>query len=279
MKWFKNIFSSKASNSNSIPDVGNASLPTVKSESNISVSVTGENRFMGLDRNFIDLIHFKNEEDKVAFVGKVEKIITHLNIKEGMEYFSVQEKINKYNYSGKKAPLPFLMEVLLFDSVILTKRETLNMENKVEDSVDSSRNGIGKIRSYYKALNFCVVNLGRKVDDDFFDYRFEENLIKDTLENSTLYNYARMDTLYALGQAYRKANKLDEMKNCFDKIRQDNYDLAQSTTAKFYRAIGEIYIELNEIELALDWLKSGLAMDSKLGVKKLIDQLEKSRTK
>jgi tetratricopeptide (TPR) repeat protein len=65
------------------------------------------------------------------------------------------------------------------------------------------------------------------------------------------------------------------MENTFNKIRKRNYELSPSTVADYYRKIGEIYFELKQNEKSLDWLKAGLILNPKLGVKKLIDKLEK----
>ena len=108
----------------------------------------------------------------------------------------------------------------------------------------------------------------------FFDFTFEEDLIKKTLEKTIHTDYARISTLLVLGQSFSKANDLDKMESAFNIIRRDQYDLSPVTISNFYRSVGEVYLELTNKEKALEWFKSGLTINPKLGVKKLIDKLE-----
>jgi hypothetical protein len=117
--------------------------------------------------------------------------------------------------------------------------------------------------------------LRRKVENSFYDFKFEEDLIKDTLQKSTHSDFARINTLFDLGHAFYKANDVIKMESVFNLIQTEKHDLSPSTVANFYRSIGEIYIELAQTDKALDWLRAGLTLNPKLGVKKLIDKLEK----
>lgn len=274
MNWLKKLFQNKPEEK-IISEKEIIPLTQATNQPDITISVSGKDKFVGIDYDFINLFYFKNEEEKTEFIESIQNILSRLKITEGMDYVTAHQKLTDYNYNSEEDPIPFLTDTLLFKSFIISKTESGGKTETREKPSDTKRDGIEKIKSYYSALNFCSVNLQRKIESNFFDFQFEEQLIDETLQKSDLFNYARIDTLFAFGHAYYKANNLNKMESTFDRIRSEKYDLGASTIANYYRSIGEIYSELKQNEKALDWLKAGLTLNPKLGVKKLVDRLEK----
>ena len=248
MSWFKKIFQNSTPETEAKIEV----QKEIKKEPTpeVSSSTSSKMLYSGLDKDFIGFIYFKDETEQNEFISEVEQLVSELKINEQTDIVTGRKKIADYNIDAEE-PVPFFNEILSYSS----------KTNKLEN--------------YYTALNLCSHNLEKKTENSFYDFKFEEELVNKVLENSELYNFARVSTLFILGESFYKANQIESMENTFNKIRQENYELSPSTVADYYRNIGEIYFELKQNEKSLDWLKAGLILNSKLGVKKLIDKLEK----
>lgn len=135
-------------------------------------------------------------------------------------------------------------------------------------------NGKIKLSKYYIALRVCRYNIVKKLNNKIYDFRFEEELALNAFK-SEYRNYARIETLFVLGEAFFKANQLEKMNLYFDIIYKEKYDLSNVITSNFHRRIADIYLYIHEKKEALKWYKSGIQLNSKLGVKKLITNLEK----
>ena len=248
MSWFKKIFQ------NSTPETeAKIEVPKeIKKEPTPEVSSPTSSKMLysGLDKDFINFIYFKDETEKNKFISEVEKLVSKLKINEQTDIVTGRKKVADYN-SDAEEPIPFLNEILSYSSKT------------------------NKLDNYYTALNLCSHNLEKKTENSFYDFKFEEKLVNKILVKSDLFNFARVSTLFILGASFYKANQIASMENTFNKIRKENYELSPSTVADYYRNIGEIYFELKQNEKSLDWLKAGLTLNPKLGVKKLIDKLEK----
>ena len=148
--------------------------------------------------------------------------------------------------------IPFLLDAITFD------------ENNEQH----------KLENYYIALSVCRFNLHGKIDAQFFDFDFEEILAKKAFKDD-FRNYARIETSFMLGEAFLIANNTSKANYYFDIIFNDTYDLSGDTVSKFFRQIGDIYLECDYKTQALKWYKKGLQLNSKLGVKKQVANLEK----
>lgn len=248
MSWLKKIFQNSTAETESKIEV----QKEIKKEPTPEFISTTLSKafFSGLDNDFINLIYFKDETEKTKFISEIEKLLSKLKINEQTDLVSGRKKVADYNSDAEEA-VPFLNEILSYGS----------QTNKLDN--------------YYTALNLCSHNLEKKTENNFYDLKFEEELVNKTLEKSDLFNFARISTLFNLGASFYKTNQIESMENIFNKIRKENYELSPSTVADYYRNIGEIYFELKQNEKSLDWLKAGLTLNPKLGVKKLIDKIEK----
>lgn len=225
----------------------------VKNQQNRSFSLP---KFKGIDKEFIDLIFFENTIDKKSYSNKIKEILLKLNIKNGDDSNEVIEKTYNYNSNDSEASIPFL-------------RESLMLQN-------SEETGIKKIQSYYPAANFIQENILLKLKSKNPDFDFEVKLFEKYLVESDLNNYAKINATFCLGEAFIKQKNMSKAGYYFNIIKNTHWNLALSTTSKYYRYIGEGYVNIgNNIE-GLKWLKYGLKVYPKLGgVKRLISKLEK----
>jgi tetratricopeptide (TPR) repeat protein len=267
MSWFKKIFQNYAPETKAKIKV----YKEIKKEETpeYTSSTSFNSYFSGLDNDFINFIYFKDEKEKEKFISEIEKVLSKLKINKQTDVVSGTKKV-------AEETIPFLNEIISYNLQTVTtiieekgKEATVRTVNTILDTHD-------KLENYYIALKLCSHNLEKKIENRFYDFKFEEDLINKTLKKSDLFNFARISTLFGLGTSFYKANQIENMEKTFNKIRHENYQLSSSTVADYYRKIGEIYIELKQNGKALDWLKDGLTLKPKLGVKKLIDRLEKN---
>jgi tetratricopeptide (TPR) repeat protein len=279
MNWFKNLFRSTA-----IQDPKDAEHNT-NAHGNLDpddivakISASFQYKLIGIDHDFIDLFYFKDEISKNDYLKSLQEILDNLHIQAGMDIVTVQNIIADDNLKNGGEVLPFLADSLLYDAILIS---SIERDGKIQTSETPGEGfliGREKINNYYAALKFIQVNLDRKIDTNYFDFQFEEELLNDTLSNSETFNFARIETLVAFGKAYLAAHNFAKMDEVFNIILTEKYDLAESTIANFYREIGETYLKLERSDQALKWLKSGLNLNPKLGVKKLIERIEKEST-
>lgn len=212
--------------------------------------------FSGIDFEFLDFLFFPSKDLKDSFLEKLNESIKDAEINIATDKRTVLEKIN-IAYADYQQIIPLLSEILNF---------------KMEDNFEIPT-GKKKLKNYYTALNLCQFNIIEKIKTKRMEFDFEEELILKTL-TSDLRNYARINSLFYLGFAFKMAEKQDKMNFYFKMISRDNYDLSPITVSNYYKQIAEIFIDLNDSISALIWLNAGLNLNPKLSVKKLIKQLE-----
>ena len=253
MSWFKKLFQ----NSSAEPVAKTEVKKEVEKEPipNFSSSTSSKSYFSGLDINFIDLIYFKDSEEKKKFISDIENLLNKLKINSQTDLVSGKKIVAENNY-GSEEMIPFLNEIILYDSVTKTKKLQFKGEEPTEIIAITKRKKNKKLENYYTALNLASYNLEKKVKNSFFDFTFEEDLIKKTLEKAIHTDFARISTLLNLGQSFCKANEIDKMESTFNIIRKDQYDLSPVTISNFYRSVGDIYLELTNKEKALEWFKT-----------------------
>ena len=227
-------------------------------------------RIKGLDNDFIDLIYFSNDETKISYREKIIKTLSDLGINFGDDFHKVKSKIIEFNNTLKDYQIPFLLNSLMVEDFNVENNNGIITETKSEQQTK----GIEKLNGYYKAASFIIENIELKLKYQYFDVLFEEKLYNEFITVSDLNNYAKLNSIFSLGIAFAKGSELKKAENYFNLIEKTNFDLQPATVSEFYRNVGEYYIEINENEKALKWLKSGLEINPKLGVKKTITKLE-----
>ena len=68
----------------------------------------------------------------------------------------------------------------------------------------------------------------------------------------------------------------DKMGYYYDKILSADFDLSPNTIADFVRAAGEDFYKIGNLPEALKYFKKGLDLNPKLGVKKVVNEIEKT---
>jgi hypothetical protein len=199
-----------------------------------------------LDKEFINFLYFSSDYLKTDFINSIKTILIETIENCKIERIKFSEYIN-----DNKIDIPFIMEVIKFDENI----------------------GEIKLSQYYTALNISRYNIIEKLNNKIYDFKFEEELALNAFK-SDYRNYSRIEMLFVLGEAFFKTNQLEKMNFYFDVIYNDKYDLSNGVVSNFHRRIADIYLYIHERKEALKWYKSGVQLNSKLGVKKLIARLE-----
>jgi len=200
-----------------------------------------------LDIDFINSLYFKSAQHRNDYIEKV-KVVLDKTIESGkIERTKVAEYINQNDND-----IPFLLDAITFDEY----------------------NGEHKLDKYYTALSVCRFNIYGKLEAQFFDFDFEETLAKKVFKSDHR-NYARIETLFMLGEAFLIAKVVTKADYYFEIIFNDTYDLSGDTVSKFFRQIGDTYLERGNKSAALNWYKKGLQLNPKLGIKKQVTNLEK----
>lgn len=200
-----------------------------------------------IDLEFIKVLYFKDSQLRNNYINSIRKIIEDTIVDDEISRVKVSEYLT-YNENN----IPFLMEAIKLDEF----------------------NGKIKINKYYTALGISRYNIRKKIDNDHFDFTFEETLALNAFK-SEYRNYVRLETLFLLGRAFLIANNISKMNFYFDIIYKDKYELSEVAVSKFHRLIGDIYMDNDKKTEAFKWYKSGLQLNSKLGVKKIFITLEK----
>jgi hypothetical protein len=221
--------------------------------------------FNGIDNEFVDLIYFPSDKEKEIYIDQVKDICTKLKLSIG-DKFVAKDIYNVENY-------PLVTSVPLFKHSILISY--LNDKNYPPEELKSQIEfGIKKIQNYYSACNFIEENCSMKVNSNYFNFEFEENLLETIVITSKLNNYTKLSAITCLGISNLIGKNIEKAKKHLDLIADVKFDLEAATVAKFYRDIGDQYLKINNKQNALYWYKSGLNLNPNLGVKKLITKIE-----
>jgi hypothetical protein len=206
-------------------------------------------KLIGIDSTLIDRIYFHSQADKTEYLEKIDSILKRLEVKIGDPRLDVIKKIADGNI-----PLQFL-------------NETLAYSGGLQYSKNTDRN------NYYTNCKLCEYNIAAKVAARVYDFQPEEILFKSIL-SIDLNGYAKANLIFTMGKEFSKLDLWEKADSYFEIFRQTTFELSPVTVSDFYRRIAEIYLEAGKKEASLYWLKEGLGINPKLGVKKLIKTLE-----
>ena len=81
--------------------------------------------------------------------------------------------------------------------------------------------------------------------------------------------------LLQLGNSFMLQNNFDKMELYYEKLLSTNFDLRLNTISDFTRAVGEYFHKVVNLQTALKFLEKGLELNPKLGVNKLVAEIEK----
>ncbi|UEG48629.1 hypothetical protein LK994_08265 [Ferruginibacter lapsinanis] len=227
--------------------------------------------FAGIDYEFIDKLYFHTAELKDIFIYQLNEILTVLKISEQTKRVETTQLLTDY-ITNKEIEIPFLIYLFNFEtySIEIDKVSNIEISKKI---AFASNKGKEKLSHYYTGLNVASYNIEKKIAAGYLDFLEEEELINRTLSDEH-YDFARISGLFLLGHGFFVSNNIEKMEYYFNIIKKDKYELSNITVSEYYRAIGEEYYNAKILEKSLIWLKDGITLNPKLGVKKLIQKIE-----
>ena len=154
------------------------------------------------------------------------------------------------------------------DYLLITKRESFSNIN-FSDELENDSN----------LLRYNLFNLKRKINSNCSDISTEEKNILKVLNKTDFINldrgvgYDYLESLLVLGKFYFEKDKKIAI-SYFEKANIDWSEISSNVVSKTFREIGELFMNVNDNQKAIYWLKKGLELNPKLGVLKLIEKLE-----
>lgn len=262
MNLFKKIFGANK-NTNTYQSPNNQ---------NRGIEIKTSTTFVGLDDEFIDLIYFPSEEKRDSFKQQLIEILKELGITNESQRTEVMEKFPNY-VTENNINLPFIAELFIFESYII--KVSKPEETIIETTKGSpGYRGKEKLKHYYTAVGLASHNIYGKNENGIIDISDEENLVIKTLSDQNK-DFACANILLLLGNSFMMHNNIDKMVFYYEKLFSSDFDLSPTTIADFIRAAGEDFYKIGDTEKALKYLKKGLELNPKLGVKKLVTEIEK----
>ena len=263
MNLFKNLFGSNQS-----------SKPSQNQQTqNRVIEIRNSTKFNGLDYDFIDLLYFISEDEKNAFNKRLLEIIKELGITKETLRTEFMESFPNY-VTENEINLPFIAELFNFHNTIVTVSMPDETIIETKDGYTEIC-GKEKLQHYYTAIRLASHNLQVKTDNQIQDIAAEEKLILDSLSDSHK-DFARVNIFLQLGKTFMQQNNFDKMAYYYGRILSDNFDLSQNTVADFIRVAGEDFYQMGNLSEALKYFKRGLELNPKLGVKKVVAEIEKT---
>jgi tetratricopeptide (TPR) repeat protein len=240
------------------------------------IQVKSKSFFAGIDKEFIDLLFFSEKTERDEFIQMLSNLLDKLQINEKTDRPEVSEKLTNHLIQNELS-IPFLIYLFKYDNRIITVRmpegRIIKEDNGTKDYV-----GIEKLKHYHTALNVATYNIQRKIEANFGNIEFEENLINKALTQENM-DYARIDALFLLGHFFCITGDLEKMNSYNNIIENDQYELSPNTVADFIRLIGEDYYSLGDLKKTHHYFSYGLNLNPKLGVKKILLKIESALSK
>lgn len=262
MNFLKNLFGSKQE----------SKLSETQQSQNRVIEVRNSTKFDGLDLDFIDLLYFISKDEKTVFINKLLEIIEKLGITKETLRTEFMESFPNY-ITTNEIDLPFIAELFNFHNTIVTVSMPDETIIETKEGYHEMR-GKEKLQHYYTAIRLASHNLQVKADNQIQDIAEEEKLILESLSDSHK-DFARINIFLQLGKSFMDNKNFDKMSHYYDCIFSDSFDLSQNTVADFIRIAGEDFYQLGKLTEALKYLKKGLDLNPKLGVKKVVAEIEK----
>jgi hypothetical protein len=261
MNIFKNLFGSKEKS---------LSLQTTDLNKNYTEGKI-ISKFNGIDTAFIDLLFFKNDKEKKNFISNILNTLETLCITNETHQTEFMTTFSNYVHENE-IELPFIAELFVFESKIVTKLMPSGLILNTTNTSPSDT-GIKKLNSYKTALRLVSCNLDSKIKNGIIDISFEENIVINNLTEENM-DFHMINILYQLGNAFMQSNALDKMAYYFGYIYNSQFELSPNTVSDYVRYAGEDYYKIGNLTEALKFLKKGIELNPKLGVKKLISEIE-----
>lgn len=262
MNFLKSLFGSKQESKPS---------QTQQSQNRV-VEVRNSTKYDGLDYDFIDLLYFISKDEKTVFINKLLEIIEILGITNKTLRTEFMENFPNY-ITENEIDVPFIAELFNFHNTIVSVSMPDETIIETKEGYPEIR-GKEKLQHYYTAIRLASHNLQVKSVNHIQDIAEEEKLILESLSDSQK-DFARINIFLQLGKSFKEQKNFDKMSHYYNSIFSDSFDLSQNTVADFIRVAGEDFYQLGKLTEALKYFKKGLELNPKLGVKKIVAEIEK----
>ncbi len=262
MNFLKNLFGTKQESKAS----------ESQQSQNRTIEIRNSTKFDGLDNDFIDLLYFISQDEKTVFKNKLFEIIEELGITKETLRTEFMESFPNY-INTNEIDLPFIAELFNFYNTIVIVSVPDETIIETKEGYTEIR-GKEKLQHYYTAIRLGSHNLQVKAANQIQDIADEEKLILDSLSDSHK-DFARINIFLQLGKSFMQQKNFDKMSHYYDSILSDSFDLSQNTVADFMRVAGDDFYQLGKLTEALKYFKKGLELNPKLGVKKVVAEIEK----
>lgn len=205
-------------------------------------------KYIGIDVTLVDQMFFSTQEAKSDYIENIEQFLRELSIFKGDDRLAVLNKVGDAD-----SDLPLLPDILAF-------------------SGDQQYSKLSETGKYYTDVKLCEYNIESKRDASVNDFEFEEGIFSRLL-TVDLAGYARLNLTFQLGAVHALTND-SKRDYYFNLLKATSFDLSPATVSEFYKLIAQIYLDANNKESAISWLKAGIVLNPKLSVKKIIKNLE-----
>lgn len=251
-----------------------SNISQIQQSQNRTIKIRNYTKFDGLDNDFIDLLYFISQDEKTAFKNKLFQIIEELGITRETLRTEFMESFPNY-INTNEIDLPFIAELFNFHSSIVTISVPDETIIETKEGYHEMR-GKEKLQHYFTAIRLASHNLQVKAANQIHDIADEEKLILNSLSDSHK-DFARINIFLQLGKSFMEQNNFDKMSHYYDRILSESFDLSQNTVSNFIRVAGEDFFQLGKLPEALKYFKKGLELNPKLGVKKIVTEIEKKK--
>jgi len=242
--------------------------------------------FSGIDYEFIELLHFKNLEEKNDFINNLKVFINFFNIEslslnwttttiiKTINHFFLDDSNSKYDdfqfasdfYWNELHYYNFYLKCFKFTNCIVYKNKNIEEDtlNPKCYMIFESLNDI-TLKSKLDTL-FYKKNIDLKIKSSNFDLNYELQGILDNVKEGSYNLYILQDILLSCikvnDEIFLKLLESFEDKSC---------ELSSSNLGKFYSTIGKHYFTVKDFKNSLKFLEKALQHNNKLSVSKMIN--------
>ena len=231
--------------------------------------------YSGIDVEFINLIYFKDDNQKKEYYDLLALFLVDNSIDENTPFSRVIDLIVKYEHEGGDKWFVFMHDVFLCAGYNVYKKED-KMVKELVSIGETYDVGILKLNDYYLAMRLVLHNVKNKIAHGEKDCQFELNLLEKNLGDKDGYDYVGLSTTVELSKLYLINNRISEAEMFLKMFINgtNNSHISNSTVGEFFKEIGESYLMLEDYQNTLKFFKMGVQINPKLGVKRKIIEIE-----
>ena len=231
--------------------------------------------YSGIDLDFINLIYFKDDNQKKEYYDLIVLFLSENDIDENTPFSRVNDLIVKYEYEGGDKWFVFMHSAFLYASYNVYVKGDKILKELIRND-ETYPVGALKLNDYYLAMRLVLHNIKNKIIHGEKDCQFELNLLEKNLVGKDGYDYVGLSTTVELSKLYLVNNRIREAEMFLKMFINgtNNSHISNSTIGEFYKEIGETYLILEDYLKALEFFNMGVQINPKLGVKRKIIEIE-----